>query len=161
MAHEYTATISWKRGASEPFTDIKFSRAHTWSFDGGVTVPASSSPLSVRLPFSRADAVDPEEALVAALSSCHMLTFLYLAAKQGYVVDSYDDAAVGVMTKNERGKLYVSKVTLRPFIVFSGGKLPTGAQTAELHHHAHEECYIANSVLTEVVVEPPKVAVAY
>jgi organic hydroperoxide reductase OsmC/OhrA len=155
MAHEYTATVSWKRGAAEPFTDIKFSRAHTWSFDGGVTVPASSSPLSVRLPFSRADAVDPEEALVAALSSCHLLTFLYLAARQGYVVDSYDDAAVGIMSKNERGKLYVSKVTLRPRIAFSSVKQPSDAELAELHHHAHEECYIANSVLTEVVVADP------
>jgi organic hydroperoxide reductase OsmC/OhrA len=155
MAHEYTATVSWKRTASEPFTDIKFSRAHTWSFDGGVTVPASSSPLSVRVPLSRADAVDPEEALVAALSSCHMLTFLYLAAKQGYAVDSYDDAAVGVMTKNERGKLFVSKVTLRPRIVFSGDKTPSDTELAQLHHHAHEECYIANSVLTEVVVSDP------
>jgi organic hydroperoxide reductase OsmC/OhrA len=155
MAHEYTATVSWKRGASEPFTDIKFSRAHTWDFDGGITVPASSSPLSVRLPFSRADAVDPEEALVAALSSCHMLTFLYLAAKQGYVIDSYDDEAVGVMTKNDRGKLFMSKVTLRPRIVFSGPKQPGDAELAELHHHAHEECYIANSVRTEVVVSDP------
>jgi organic hydroperoxide reductase OsmC/OhrA len=152
MAHEYTATIAWKRGAGEAFTDIKFSRAHTWAFDGGITVPASSSPLSVRLPFSRADAVDPEEALVAALSSCHMLTFLYLAARQGFVVDSYEDAAVGIMTKNERGKLYVSKTTLRPRIAFAGSKQPSPAELAQLHHHAHEECYIANSVLTEVVV---------
>lgn len=155
MAHEYTATVSWKRGPDEPFTDIKFSRAHTWSFDGGVTVPASSSPLAVRVPFSRADAVDPEEALVAALSSCHMLTFLFLAARQGFVVDSYEDAAVGIMTKNERGKLYVSKATLRPRIAFSGAKQPSDAELAQLHHHAHEECYIANSVLTEVVVEAP------
>jgi organic hydroperoxide reductase OsmC/OhrA len=156
MAHEYTATVSWKRGAAEAFTDIKFSRAHTWSFDGGVTVPASSSPLSVRVPLSRADAVDSEEALVAALSSCHMLTFLYLAAKQGFVVDSYEDAAVGVMTRNERGRLFMSKVTLRPRIAFSGAKQPSAAELAELHHHAHEECYIANSVLTEVVVEIPR-----
>jgi organic hydroperoxide reductase OsmC/OhrA len=155
MAHEYTATISWTRGSSEPFTDNKYSRAHTWAFDGGVTVPASSSPLSVRLPMSRADAVDPEEALVAALSSCHMLTFLYVAAKQGYVVESYDDNAVGTMTKNERGKLFVSKVALRPRIVFSGAKQPSAAELAELHHHAHEECYIANSVRTEVVVSDP------
>lgn len=155
MAHEYTATVSWKRSPEEPFTDIKFSRAHTWVFDGGVSVPASSSPLSVRLPLSKADAVDPEEALVAALSSCHMLTFLYLAAKQGFVVESYDDAAVGVMTKNERGKLFMSKVALRPRIVFSAAKQPSAAELAQLHHHAHEECYIANSVLTEVVVEPP------
>jgi organic hydroperoxide reductase OsmC/OhrA len=156
MAHEYTATISWKRGSDEPFTDNKYSRAHTWAFDGGVTVPASSSPLSVRLPFSRADAVDPEEALVAALSSCHMLTFLYLAAKQGYAVDSYDDDAVGIMSKNERGRLFVSKVTLRPRIAFSGAKQPNAGELDQLHHHAHDECYIANSVRTEVVVSAPQ-----
>ena len=155
MAHEYTATVSWQRGSSEPFTDNKYSRAHTWTFDGGVTVPASSSPLSVRLPLSRADAVDPEEALVASLSSCHMLTFLYLAAKQGHVIESSDDAAVGIMSKNERGKLFVSKVTLRPRIVFSGPRQPSAAELAQLHHHAHEECYIANSVRTEVVVSDP------
>ena len=155
MAHEYTATVSWQRGSSEPFTDNKYSRAHTWTFDGGVTMPASSSPLSVRLPLSRADAVDPEEALVASLSSCHMLTFLYLAAKQGHVIESYDDAAVGIMSKNERGKLFVSKVTLRPRIVFSGPRQPSAAELAQLHHHAHEECYIANSVRTEVVVSDP------
>ena len=108
----------------------------------------------MRLPYSRAEAVDPEEALVAALSSCHMLTFLYLAAKQGYVIDSYADEAVGVMTKNARGKLFVSKVALRPRIAFAGRKQPSAAELAELHHHAHEECYIANSVLTEVVVDP-------
>jgi organic hydroperoxide reductase OsmC/OhrA len=153
MAHEYTATVAWKRGPDEAFTDIKFSRAHSWSFDGGITVPASSSPLSVRVPMSRAEAVDPEEALVAALSSCHMLTFLYLAAKQGFVVDSYDDDAVGVMTKNARGKLFVSKVTLRPRIAFSGARQPSAAELEGLHHHAHEECYIANSVLTEVAVQ--------
>ncbi|MBX9589437.1 MAG: OsmC family protein [Hyphomonadaceae bacterium] len=155
MAHEYKATVSWKRAASEAFTDNKYSRAHQWSFDGGVVVPGSSSPLSVRLPYSRADAVDPEEALVAALSSCHMLTFLYLAAKQGLVVDAYDDEAVGAMTKNARGKLFVSRVALRPRIAFSGAKVPTEAELADLHHHAHEECFIANSVLTEVVIETP------
>ena len=154
MAHEYTATVSWKRDGAV-FTDLKFSRAHHWNFDGGITVQASSSPLSVRVPFSKAEAVDPEEALVAALSSCHMLTFLYLAAKRGFVVDSYDDGAVGVMTKNDRGKLFVSKVALRPRIVFSDAKQPSDADLADLHHHAHEECYIANSVLAEVVVEAP------
>ena len=157
MAHEYKAVIAWERGAGEPFTDLKFSRAHQWSFDGGITVPASSSPLSVRVPYSHAEAVDPEEALVAALSSCHMLTFLYLAAKQGIVVDSYQDEAVGVMTKNAHGKLFVSKVALRPRIAFAGTQPPNAAQLAELHHHAHEECYIANSVLTEVVVDPAPV----
>ena len=158
MAHEYKATVSWKRPDGEAFTDMNFSRGHEWSFDGGVTVPASSSPLSVQLPYSRADAVDPEEALVAALSSCHMLTFLYFAAKGGFVVDCYEDDAVGVMTKNERGKLFVSKITLRPRIAFSGAKQPSAAELDELHHHAHEECYIANSVLTEVVVETPAAA---
>ena len=158
MAHEYKAMVSWKRPEGEAFTDLKFSRGHEWSFDGGITVPGSSSPLSVKVPYSRADAVDPEEALVAALSSCHMLTFLYLAAKGGYVVDSYVDDAVGVMTKNERGKLFVSKTTLRPRIVFSGAKQPGAAELDQLHHHAHEECYIANSVLTEVVVETPAAA---
>lgn len=152
--HEYKAAVSWKRGSGEAFTDNKYSRAHSWSFDGGVTVPASSSPLSVRLPFSKPDAVDPEEALVAALSSCHMLTFLYLAAKAGFVVDSYADDAVGVMTKNARGKLYVSSVALRPRIAFSGAKRPREEDLAELHHKAHEECYIANSVLAELTIEP-------
>jgi organic hydroperoxide reductase OsmC/OhrA len=158
MAHEYTATVAWKRPDGEAFTDLKFSRGHQWSFDGGVTVPGSSSPLSVKVPYSRADAVDPEEALVAALSSCHMLTFLFFAAKGGYVVDSYVDDAVGVMTKNERGKLFVSKTTLRPRIAFAGAKQPSAAELDQLHHHAHEECYIANSVLTEVVIEPPAAA---
>jgi len=153
VAHEYTATIAWTRGAAETFTDLKFSRAHQWSFDGGITVPASSSPLSVRLPYSEAAAVDPEEALVAALSSCHMLTFLFLAAKQGFVVDSYRDQAVGIMRKNQRGKLYVANVALRPRIVFAGGRQPSAAELDQLHHHAHEECYIANSVLTEVAIE--------
>src|SRR5262249_9071489 len=143
MAHAYTATVSWKRGPGEAFTDNKYSRGHEWVFDGGVTVPASSSPLSVRLPYSRADAVDPEEALVAALSSCHMLVFLYLAAKQGYVIESYDDEAVGEMTKNARGKLFLSKATLRPRVVFSGAKQPSKAELSHLHHQAHEDCYIA------------------
>jgi organic hydroperoxide reductase OsmC/OhrA len=155
MAHEYKAKVSWKRAGGEAFTDLKFSRGHEWLFDGGVTVPGSSSPLSVKVPYSKADAVDPEEALVAALSSCHMLTFLYFAARGGYVVDSYVDDAVGVMTKNERGKLFVSKTTLRPRIVFSGAKQPSQAELDQLHHHAHEDCYIANSVLTEVVIETP------
>jgi organic hydroperoxide reductase OsmC/OhrA len=154
VAHEYKAVIVWKRGSGEAFTDLKFSRAHQWSFDGGITVPASASPLSVRVPYARAEAVDPEEALVAALSSCHMLTFLYLAAKRGLVVNSYEDEAVGIMSKNARGKLFVSKTTLRPRISFADAQAPEAAQLAELHHAAHEDCYIANSVLTEVVVEP-------
>jgi len=152
MAHQYRATVKWTRDGSA-FTDQRYSRGHSWSFDGGIEVPASSSPLSVRLPYSVAAAVDPEEAFVAALSSCHMLTFLYVAAKQGFVVDEYADEAVGEMSKNERGKLWVSKVTLAPAIRFSGAKRPSAEQLDELHHLAHEECYIANSVKCEVVVQ--------
>lgn len=151
MAHEYTATIRWTRdGAS--FPDNRYSRGHTWTFDGGVTVPASSSPLVVPPPLSPEDAVDPEEAFVAALSSCHMLTFLAIAAKKRFTVDAYEDHALGVMTKNQNGKLFVSKVTLDPRIEFSGDKVPSPEQIAELHHLAHKECFIANSVITDVVV---------
>jgi len=153
MAHEYRATVTWKRAADAKFTDQRYSRGHSWSFDGGITVPGSSSPLSVRLPYSVAEAVDPEEALVASVSSCHMLTFLYVAAKQGFVVDAYTDEAVGEMTKNERGKLWISRVTLSPAITFSGEKQPTAEQLDELHHHAHEDCFIANSVKSEIVVK--------
>jgi organic hydroperoxide reductase OsmC/OhrA len=151
MAHEYRADVIWTREGAV-FTDNRYSRGHVWRFDGGVEVPASSSPLSVKLPLSRADAVDPEEALVAAVSSCHMLFFLGFAAKAGFVVDKYEDAALGVMTKNEQGKLFVSKITLSPNVSFSGSKRPSAEELDALHDHAHEECYIANSVRAEVVV---------
>lgn len=151
MAHEYRAQIVWTRDGAV-FTDNRYSRGHVWRFDGGVEVPASSSPHSVRLPLSRADAVDPEEAFVASLASCHMLFFLSFAAKAGFVVDKYEDDAIGIMTKNADGKLFVSKVTLNPAIAFSGTKRPSPEELDALHHHAHEECYIANSVRSEVVV---------
>ena len=151
MAHEYTAGVIWTREGAV-FTDNRYSRGHVWRFDGGVEVPASSSPLSVKLPLSRADAVDPEEALVAAVASFHMLFFLGFAAKARFVVDKYEDSALGVMTKNEQGKLFVSKITLRPAISFSGPKRPSAQELDALHHHAHEECYVANSVRAEVVV---------
>jgi organic hydroperoxide reductase OsmC/OhrA len=151
MNHEYHAEVVWTRQGAV-FTDNRYSRGHLWRFDGGVEVPASSSPLSVRLPLSREDAVDPEEALVAAVASCHMLFFLGFAAKAGYVIDKYEDAAVGVMTKNERGKLFISKIRLNPAITFSGSKRPSPQELDALHHHAHEECYVANSVRAEVVV---------
>ena len=151
MAHEYRAEVIWTRDGAV-FTDNRYSRGHVWRFDGGVEVPASSSPLSVKLPLSREDAVDPEEALVAAVSSCHMLFFLGFAAKAGFVVDRYEDAAVGVMTKNEHGKLFISKVTLSPAITFSGSKRPSAEEFDALHHRSHEECYVANSVRAEVVV---------
>ena len=152
MTHEYRATVRWMRGDAK-FTDQRYSRGHSWSFDGGITVPGSSSPLSVRLPYSVAEAVDPEEAFVAAVSSCHMLTFLYVAAKQGFVVDSYADEAVGEMTKNERGVPWVSSVVLHPRIGYAGAH-PTQEVEEELHHHAHAACYIANSVKTEITVAP-------
>jgi organic hydroperoxide reductase OsmC/OhrA len=150
---EYHARILWNRGDSR-FTDNRYSRAHEWQFDEGVVVPASASPHVVRPPLSSQAAVDPEEALVASLSSCHMLTFLYLAQKKGFCVDSYVDAAVGVMEKNAQGRLAITRVTLRPDIRFSGERLPNQADLDALHHAAHEECYIANSVRTEVSVEP-------
>ncbi len=154
MAHEYKATVSWKRGGGEAFTDMKFSRGHLWSFDGGVSVPGSSSPHSVRVPFSRADAVDPEEAFVAALSSCHMLWFLSLAAKQGFLVDDYRDEAEGMMARDAGGKLAMTRVTLHPVVNYGGDKRPSCAEEDALHHAAHDECFIANSVKTEVTCEP-------
>lgn len=150
---EYHARIVWNRGDSR-FTDNRYSRVHEWRFDEGIVVPASASPHVVRPPLSAHAAVDPEEALVASLSSCHMLTFLYLAAKKGFCVDSYVDAAVGVVEKNAQGRLAMTRVTLRPDIRFSGEVLPKPADLDALHHAAHEECFIANSVRTEVGIEP-------
>jgi organic hydroperoxide reductase OsmC/OhrA len=152
MAHEYNATVRWTRREGEAFSDNRYSRGHEWSFDGGITVPGSASPSVVPLPLSREDAVDPEEAFVAAIASCHMLTFLGIAAKKRFVVDRYEDMALGVMTPNEKGKLFISKVTLDPVIEFSGERQPTPEQIADMHHLAHQECFIANSVLTEIVV---------
>ena len=150
---EYTAQVSWARDGQD-FLSNRYSRRHLLRFDGGAEVAGSSSPLSVPLPMSDASAVDPEEAFVAALSSCHMLWFLAIAAKRRFIVDSYIDAAVGVMSKNSEGRTAMTLVTLRPAVVFSGAKLPTDAELDQLHHKAHEECYIANSVKTEVRCEP-------
>ena len=151
--HEYQARIHWERGAA-PFTDNRYSRGHTWHFDGGVEVPASSSPHTVRLPMSVEAAVDPEEALVAALSSCHMLWFLSLAAAARFRVDDYSDEAVGTMGRNAAGKTAMLSVTLRPRVRFSGERLPARADLLQLHERAHEECFIANSVTTTVNLEP-------
>jgi organic hydroperoxide reductase OsmC/OhrA len=150
---EHKATITWKR-ASPDFLRGKYSREHTWTFDGGATMPASASPNVVPVPYSNPAFVDPEEAFVASISSCHMLTYLYLASQQGFQVDSYHDEAVGVMTKNDRGVPWVSSATLHPRIAYSGGKLPTAADEDRLHHAAHEQCFIANSIKTEVKVQP-------
>ena len=152
MSH-HTSSILWERG-SQPFIDNRYSRAHVWRFDGGVEVPASASPSVVRLPFSRADAVDPEEAFVASLSSCHMLWFLSIASERKYVVDSYEDQADGLMGKNGQGKSAMTKVTLRPLVRFSGENQPSREQLLALHHRAHEECFLASSVHSEVVCEP-------
>src|SRR3990172_6678871 len=146
---EHLATIRWQRGNAD-FTAGKFSRVHTWTFDGGATIEASAAPSVVPAAYTSPSAVDPEEAFVAAVSSCHMLTFLYVASKQGFQVDSYDDEAVGAMTKNEQGVPWISLITLNPKIAFSGPKLPTPADEEQLHHLAHEQCYIANSIRTKV-----------
>ncbi|MBA4137773.1 MAG: peroxiredoxin [Opitutus sp.] len=150
---QYTALTAWQRGAQN-FSDNRYRRAHTWRFDGGLDVPASSSPHVVPLPFSEAKAVDPEEAFVAALSSCHLLWFLAIARQHGYVVDAYEDDALGVMEKRADGKVAMTVVTLRPRAAFSGEKIPDAVALAALHHEAHEECFIANSVKTEVRIEP-------
>ncbi|WP_029004112.1 OsmC family protein [Azorhizobium doebereinerae] len=152
MAHLYTATISWERGAAV-FTDGRYSRAHRLIFDG-LEVPGSSAPASVRVPLSREDALDPEEAVVGALSSCHMLFFLDFARRGGFTVDSYTDAATGEMGPNANGKLYLARITLNPAVAFSSAKAPTAEEYEALHHRAHEECYIANSVRGEVVLLP-------
>jgi organic hydroperoxide reductase OsmC/OhrA len=148
---EHTATIRWQ-GAGPDFLKGKYSREHTWTFDGGLTVPASSSPSVVPLPYSNAAHVDPEEAFVASISSCHMLSYLWLAYRQGFQVDSYQDDAVGVMAKNDKGVPWVSAVTLHPQIVYSGPMSPSPEVEAKLHHLAHEQCFIANSVKTHVTV---------
>ena len=151
--HQYRARIHWERGAAV-FTDRRYSRAHRWHFDGGIDVPASSSPHVVRVPFSDEHAVDPEEALVAALSSCHMLFFLDFASAKGLRVDEYTDEASGIMGKNSAGRIAMLSVTLHPRVSFSGERPPTRADVEALHHRSHEECFIANSVTTEVRCEP-------
>ena len=148
---EHKAAICWKRTQPD-FIKGKYSREHTWTFDGGVTVPASPSPSVVPAPYSNPAHVDPEESFVAAVSSCHMLTFLYVASKQGFQLDSYEDEAVGVMTKNEQGVSWISLITLHPKIVYSGPKLPTPADEEHVHHLAHTQCFISNSIKTEVKI---------
>jgi organic hydroperoxide reductase OsmC/OhrA len=135
----------------------KYSREHTWSFDGGLSVPASSSPSVVPVPFSNPACVDPEEAFVASISSCHMLWFLSLAAEAGYVIESYTDRATALMSKADGGDLWISDISLAPAIIYGDQKKPTASQEQRLHHTAHERCFIANSIKTRVNVgtEPP------
>jgi organic hydroperoxide reductase OsmC/OhrA len=148
----YTATIRWTRDQSTDFTKGQYSRAHEWAFDGGHVVPASPSPHVVPAPWSDQRGVDPEEAFVASLSSCHMLFFVDFARRGGLVVDSYVDEAEGVLEKRADGKMAVTRVTLRPRVTWSGNP-PDEAAIDDLHHRAHEACYIANSVTTEVIVQ--------
>ena len=145
---EHHATITWIRGSTE-FTYETYPRAHTWSFPSGIQVEASSAPEYL----GSADRVNPEEAFVAALSSCHMLTFLALAARKRLIVERYEDAAVGVLEKNSDGKLAVTRVTLRPKVVFANGSAPSPQDVQRLHEKAHEHCFIANSIRTAVDIE--------
>jgi organic hydroperoxide reductase OsmC/OhrA len=149
----YTAVIVWERSGAR-FTDNRYSRGHRWHFDGGIEVSASSSPQVVPLPLSVARAVDPEEAFVASLASCHMLWFLSCAAKRGFLVERYHDEAIGVMARDADGRLAMTEVTLRPGVVFGGPNRPSVAEHEAMHHEAHGECFIANSVKTDVRCEP-------
>jgi len=151
--HEYTATVAWQRGDAK-FTDNKYSRAHQWRFDGGAVVPASSSPNVVPVPMSDAAGVDPEEAFVASLASCHMLFFLFHAAKKGFVLERYEDAAAGTMGKNAEGRTAILKVVLRPRVTWSGDRTPSAADLEAMHHQSHVDCFIANSVKCDVAIEP-------
>ena len=148
----HTAQVSWMRGGAR-FTDGRYSRGHVWRFDGGTEIAASSSPHSVPLPYSRAEAVDPEEAFVAAISSCHMLWFLSIAAKRGHCVDDYADEAEGHLEKDADGRTSMTRVVLRPRIAWSGARVPSAADIAAMHDEAHHACYIANSVKTAIEVE--------
>jgi organic hydroperoxide reductase OsmC/OhrA len=149
---EHRARITWN--SSGDFAKGKYSREHTWTFDGGLTVPASSSPAAVPVPYSNPAHVDPEEAFVASLSSCHMLTFLYVAWRRGFQVAAYDDEAVGTLSKGENGVPWVSTVVLAPAVGYAGEKRPTAEEEQSLHHAAHEQCFISNSVKTAIRVEP-------
>lgn len=149
MSHR--ATVEWKRGA-QPFVDKRYSRAHVWRFDGGAIVPGSSAPSNVPLPMSDEAAVDPEEAIVASLSSCHMLWFLALAAGAGLVVDTYRDEAAGELDQDEQGRRYLAQVTLRPVTVFSGPQ-PDQSELERLHRAAHEHCEMAHTVRSTIRIE--------
>lgn len=150
---QFTAQVEWHRG-NQVFLDNRYSRRHILRFDGGVEVPGSSSPHVVPLPMSDEAAVDPEEAYLTSISSCHMLWFLSMAIKNRFCVDHYFDEPIGIMEENAAGKVFVSVVTLRPKIRFVGERLPTHDQIEQMHHAAHEECFIANSIKTNVRCEP-------
>jgi len=150
---EYTAKILWQKNVEEAFIDNKYSRGHQWEFDGGSIIEASSSPHIVPLPYSVEENVDPEEAFIASISSCHLLFFLQIAAKRKFIIEEYIDQTVGIMEQDEQGKTSMTKVILRPHVKFSGERQPTLEQLEKMHHLAHEQCFIANSVKSEIVTE--------
>jgi organic hydroperoxide reductase OsmC/OhrA len=150
---KYVAKILWQKMDGEIFIDGRYSRVHEWRFDGGMKFPASSSPSVVPMPMSDEKLIDPEEAFVASLSSCHMLFFLSIAAKNKFVIEKYEDNAEGIMGKNEEGKLAMLSVTLHPVINFSGGNIPSRETLDAIHEEAHENCFIASSVKTVVRVD--------
>ena len=147
---EHRAHIEWSFSGGD-FSKGRYSREHTWRFDGGLSVAASPSPSVVPAPYSNPANVDPEEAFVASISSCHMLTFLYVAYRAGFAIERYEDDAVGVMTKGENGVPWISAVTLHPRVVYAGAR-PTADQEARLHNDAHHGCFISNSVKTHITV---------
>ena len=149
----YSAVIAWQRDG-QAFSDRRYRRQHQWRFDGGAVVVGSSSPQVVPLPMSDASAVDPEEAFVASLASCHLLWFLDIACRAGWVVDDYRDEASGVLARNAEGRAAMTLVTLRPQVRFAGDHPPDAAEIHRLHAQAHAECFIANSVKTELRCEP-------
>lgn len=151
---KHTAKIIWKKAKEEPFTDNQYSRQHLWKFDGGTALVASSSPQVVPLPYSVENAVDPEEAFVAALSSCHMLFFLSIAASKGYVVEEYFDSPIGTMTKNEDGTMMMASVELQPEIKFAKNIMLTRSEIDMIHHLAHEKCFLAKSVKSNIIISP-------
>lgn len=149
----YGVQVSWKRGPREPFVDGKYLRVHSWRFDGGIEIPASSSPHIVPLPLSDESAVDPEEAFVASLSSCHMLWFLSIAAAKKLLVERYVDNAEGILENDGQGRLAMTRVTLKPRVTFGATVVPSRELIDELHHLAHDKCFLANSVKTIISVE--------
>jgi organic hydroperoxide reductase OsmC/OhrA len=149
---QHTVRLEWKLDTGN-FLARQYSREHTWTFDGGLTVPASSSPSVVRVPYSNPAYVDPEEAFIAAIASCHMLWYLSLAAERGFVIERYADQATGVLSRDTNGKEWISAVTLAPEVTYGGEKRPTAEEEDALHHAAHEACFIANSVRTEITIQ--------
>lgn len=149
---QHHATVEWQRHQAK-FVDNQYSREHLWKFDGGAEIAASSSPQVVPVPYSNAEYVDPEEAFIASLSSCHMLWFLAIAAKRKFVVESYTDRAVGVMSKNDEGKLAITSVHLYPQVIFGKDNLPTQEQIETMHEEAHHSCFLASSVKAAVIIE--------